>query len=122
MLGGDIVVVEGRGYKKDGTVGFNAFGVVSWSPQTKKYEIRSYAMGMAGTFDFEPTGSGYIWTVPAGKATMRYTATVLKDRWKEIGEYIVPGKAPTKMFEMNLKKVSDTDWPEGTPIAASAGR
>lgn len=122
MLNGDIIVVEGRGYKKDGTVGFNAFGVVSWSPGTKKYELRSYAMGMAGTFDLEPTASGYVWTVPAGKGTLRYTATVTKDHWKEIGEYMAPGQPPSKTFEMNLKKVSDTDWPEGTPIPASAGK
>lgn len=122
MLGGDIIVVEGRGYKKDGTVAFNAFGVVSWSTQTKKYEIRSYAMGMAGTFDFVPTESGYVWTVPAGRATMRYTATVSKDQWKEIGEFVAPGKPAVKTFEMNLKKVSDTDWPEGKPVPSSTGR
>ena len=122
MLGGDIIVVEGRGYKKDGTVAFNAFGIVSWSPETRKYEIRSYAMGMAGTFDFTPTDSGYVWTVPAGKAIMRYTATVANDHWKEIGEYVAPGKAPVKSFEMNLKRVGDTDWPEGKPVPSSAGR
>src|SRR4051812_9121273 len=41
MLGGDIIVIEGRGYEADGTTGFNAFAVVSWNGETQKYEIRS---------------------------------------------------------------------------------
>ena len=44
-LGGDVLVVEGRGYRADGSTGFNALGVISWDAATGKYEIRSYAQG-----------------------------------------------------------------------------
>jgi len=37
---------------------------------------------------------------------------VIKDRaWREVGDRIVPGKDQVRFFEMNLKRVGDTDWP-----------
>ena len=118
MLGGDIIVIEGRGYNADATTGFNAFAVVSWDARADRYEIRSYAQGHAGTFELKLTKEGYVWETPAGPdAVMRFTATVKGDSWREVGEYVAKGKPPVKSFEMNLKKVGDTDWPLGTPIA-----
>jgi len=117
MLNGDIVVVEGRGYEKDGRVAFNAFGVVSYNVFTKAYEIRSYAMGFAGTFPFRLTANGFVWETPAGQgATMRYTATIGNGTWHEIGERIAEGKPPVKMIEMSLTRTGDTDWPAGNPV------
>lgn len=117
MLGGDIVVIEGRGYNADGTTGFNAFAVVSWNPHASKYEIRSYAQGQSGTFDLTLTADGYVWQVPAGpNATMEFTATVTGTKWREVGQYVAGDAPPVPMFEMNLERVGDTDWPLGTPI------
>jgi hypothetical protein len=117
MLDGDIIVIEGRGYKSDGAIGFNAFGVVSWDAQASKYELRSYAQGYSGTFDLKPTVDGYVWEIPAGPGTiLRYTATVTDRSWREIGEVVVSGKSPQKTFEMNLKRIGDTDWPSGNPV------
>ena len=119
MLGGDIVVIEGRGYKPDGTTGFNAFAVASWNPQTQKYELRSYAQGYAGTFDLTLTADGYTWEVPAGRdAVMKFTATVTGNHWREVGEYVAAGQPPVKSFEMNLDRTGETDWPLGTPVTA----
>ncbi len=117
LLGGDIIVVEGRGYKADGSTAFNAVGIVSYDPRAKAYEFRSYAMGYAGTFVLTPTGDGYVWEVPAGPGLIRYTATVKDGTWHEVGERIFPGKPAVPIFEMNLKRVRDTDWPLGTPIS-----
>ena len=123
MLGGDIIVIEGRGYREDNTTGFNAFAVVSWEPRTGKYEIRSYAMGFAGTFELTPTADGYVWEIPAGpEAVIRYTAVVKDGRWREVGEYVSAGKPAEKTFEMNLKRVGDTDWPLDNPVDPGAGR
>ena len=122
MLNGDVIVVEGRGYRPDGSTGFNALGVVSWDARTNQYELRSYAQGMAGTFDLVPTADGYVWTIPAGPASIRYTAHVKDGRWQEIGEFVSPGKPPTRIFEMNLTYVGPTDWPVGAPVPPSAGR
>ncbi len=117
MLGGDIIVIEGRGYRDDGTTGFNAFAVVSWEPRAATYQIRSYAQGQAGTFDLRLTSDGYIWEIPAGPdAKIRFTATVKDNRWREVGELIVEDQPPRQTFEMNLERVGDTDWPLGTPV------
>ena len=118
MLGGDIVVIEGRGYRDDGTTGFNAFAVVSWDQRAQKYQIRSYAQGQAGTFDLTLTPDGYVWEVPAGpSAKVRFTATVTSNKWREVGEFVAEGQPPRQTFEMNLDRVADTDWPLGTPIS-----
>jgi hypothetical protein len=123
MLGGDVLVIEGRGFRADDSTAFNAFAVVSWDPRAKRYEFRSYAMGQAGTFEFTLTGDGYVWEVPAGPgAVVRYTATVKDGRWREVGERLEAGKPPVKVFEMNLRRVGDTDWPLGTPVGPEVGR
>lgn len=117
MLGGDIVVIEGRGYMSDGSTGFNAFAVVSFDPRSQKYELRSYAQGQAGTFELKLTADGYVWEIPAGPdAIIRFTATVKDKHWREVGEYIAKGKPAMQTFEMNLTRVGETDWPLATPV------
>src|SRR4051812_22663049 len=34
FLDGSVKVLEGRGYNEDGSVGFNAFGIISFDPAT----------------------------------------------------------------------------------------
>ncbi|MFA6310662.1 MAG: hypothetical protein WCV99_18990 [Sterolibacterium sp.] len=111
FLDGTIKVIEGRGYAPDGTAPFNAFAVISYSPQTGKYNFRSYAQGYSGDFPLEVRADGFTWSVNMGRATLRYTATVKDDAWVEIGERIVEGQAPVKTFEMTLRRVGATDWP-----------
>ena len=117
FLDGSVKVLEGRGYNADGTVGFNAFGIISFDPATKKYSLRSYALGYSGDFPLEPKADGFVWRVPAGPgAIIRYTATITKDHWREIGERIAGDAPPVQMFEMNLTRVGDSNWPESDPV------
>ena len=111
LLGGTVKVIEGKGFNADGTVGFNAFGIVSYDPATKLYAFHSYARGRSGTFSFTPTPSGYVWEVPAGAMAIRYTATLKNGTWNEVGDRIVPGQPPVRFFEMNLKRIGDSSWP-----------
>jgi len=111
LLGGTIKVLEGKGYNADGSTGFNAFGIVSYDPASRSYRLHSYALGRAGDFDFTPNADGYVWTIPAGPFTIRYTATLAGGTWTEVGDRIVPGQPPQRFFEMHLTRVSDTDWP-----------
>ena len=117
FLGGSLKVIEGRGYNPDGTVGFNAFGVISYQPAQRTYTLRSYAVGYAGDFVLTPTSDGYVWNVPAGPMTIRYTATIRNGTWREVGDRIVPGKDPVRFFEMNLTRVGDTKWPDDGAIS-----
>ena len=118
FLDGSVKVMEGRGYESDGRVGFNAFGVISYDPATKKYTMRSYAQGYQGDFVITPTADGYTWEVPAGPMTIRYTATVKDGKWREVGDRIMPGRLPVRFFEMNLVRVGDSDWPGAGAISA----
>lgn len=111
FLGGSVKVIEGRGYEPDGAVGFNALGIISYDTQKKQYNLRSYAQGRAGDFVITPRENGYVWEIPAGPATIRYTATVKDNKLREIGERVMPGSDPVQFFEMNLVRIGDSKWP-----------
>ena len=111
FLDGTVKVIEGRGYEPDGKVAFNALGIVSYDSQKQAYTMRSYAMGNAGDFAFKPNADGFVWEIPAGPATIRYTAVIKDGTWKEVGDRIMPEKEPVRFFEMELKRVGNSDWP-----------
>ena len=116
FLDGSIKVIEGRGYNEDGSVGFNAFGIISYDPATKVYTLHSHAQGQVGDFVIKPTAEGYTWEIPAGPMIIRYTAVIKDGTLREVGDRIVPGKEPVRFFEMNLKRVGDSNWPAGGAI------
>jgi len=35
---------------------------------------------------------------------------------REVGDRLLPGREPSRFFEMNLQRVGDTDWPAGGAI------
>jgi hypothetical protein len=117
FLDGSVRVIEGRGYDADGKVTFNAFGTISYNPATRAYTLHSYAQGYAGDFVLTPTADGFVWEVPAGPVTIRYTATIKDGAWREVGDRITPGKEPVRFFEMNLKRVGDTNWPAAGAVS-----
>jgi len=45
-------------------------------------------------FDLRLTSDGYVWEIPAGPATIRYTAVIKNGAWREVGDRIVAGKDP----------------------------
>jgi len=117
FLDGSVKVIEGRGYNADGTVGFNAFGTISYNLATRVYTLHSYAQGNVGDFALTRTADGYVWEIPAGPMTIRYTAVIKDGAWREVGDRIVPGKDPVRFFEMNLKRVGSTDWPAAGAVS-----
>lgn len=79
--------------------------------------LRSYAQGRMGDFLVTPTEKGSTWEIPAGPATIRYAATVADGAWHEVGDRVMSGQPPFRFFEMNLKRIGDTKWPAGDPVA-----
>ena len=67
-------------------------------------------------FDLRLTSDGYVWEIPAGAATIRYTAVIKNRAWREVGDRIVAGQDPVRFFEMNLTRVGDTNWPAAGAI------
>lgn len=117
MLDGTLRVIEGRGYLPDGKLAFNAFAVMSFSPQSGRYTLRSYAQGYAGDFPLELRPDGFTWSIAIGNGvTLRYTTTVRDGVWTEVGERIVAGQPPVKTLEMTLKRIGATDWPAGGSV------
>ena len=117
FLGGSVKVIEGRGYDESGNVTFNAFGTISYNVRTKAYTFHSYAQGNVGDFPFTVNPDGYVWEIAATPSmTIRYTATIKDGAWREVGDRIVSGQEPVRFFEMNLKRVGDTDWPAGGAV------
>ncbi len=117
FLDGAVKVVEGRGYEADGKLAFNAFGTISYDPAKSANTMHSYAMGFVGDYALTPTAAGFVWEIPAGPMTIRYTATIEGGRWVEVGDRIVPGREPVRFLEMNLERVGDTSWPAEGAIA-----
>lgn len=112
MLGGAIRVMEGRGYAADGSVRFNAFGVVGYDPDRRTYSLTTWALGHSVTVPLTVTDTGYVWEAPAGPgAIIRYTATIGNGSWHEVGERIAGNAPPMRVVELNLRRVSDSDWP-----------
>lgn len=118
MLGGSIKVIEGRGHGADGSLDFNAFAVVSFSPATGKYSLSSWAQGLKGDFSFEPRPDGFVWTMNFGSTSVRHTAVVQKGSWTEVGERLVEGQPPVRLVEMKLRRIGSTDWPAAGAVAA----
>ena len=111
FLDGSVKVLEGKGFEPDGKATFNAFGTISFNSTSGVYTLHSYAQGYVGDFVLTPTVDGYIWEIPAGPVTIRYTATIKDGAWREVGDRIAPGKEPVRFFEMNLKRIGNSDWP-----------
>ena len=117
MLDGSVKVIEGKGYDADGKVTFNAFATISYDAATKVYTMHSNALGRVGDFVVTPTADGFTWEIPAGPVTIRYTAVVKDGAWREVGDRIAPGQDLVRFFEMNLKRVGDTNWPAAGAIS-----
>ena len=111
FLSGSVKVIEGRGYDADGTVSFNAFGTISYNTFKREYTLHSYAQGFVGDFVLKLSSDGYVWEIPAGPVTIRYTAVIKDGVWHEVGDRIAPGKDPIRFFDMNLTRIGDTNWP-----------
>ena len=112
LLDGTIRVVEGRSYEESGATRFNAFAIISYDPARRAYMMHSHAMGFAGDFPLTVRPNGYSWTQPAGPgAVVNYTATVDGAEWREVGERVVNGGPPAKVFEMRVRRIGSTQWP-----------
>ena len=117
FLDGSVKVIEGRGYNPDGSVGFNAFGTISYNPATRGYTLHSYALGNVGDFALNRTADGYVWEIPSGPMTIRYMAVIKDGTLHEVGDRIMPGKDPVRIFDMTLKRIGDTNWPAAGAVS-----
>ena len=78
------------------------------------------AFDAAGDFPLELLPDGFAWSIAAGPATIRYTATVKDGVWTEVGERIASGAPPVRIFEMILRRIGNASWSQNS-VPADAG-
>jgi hypothetical protein len=117
LLGGTIRLVEGRSFDATGATLFNAFAVISYDSGKGRYLITSYASGYATSAEMKVSDDGFSWDVPAGPgAKMHFVATVKDGVWRETGDYVGAEGAARRTFDMTVKRVRATTWPDGRPV------
>lgn len=117
MLDGTVRVVEGRGHDAAGGTVFNALGIISYDPVRRAYSMRSYAMGFVGDYPIIVRPDGFSWSHPAEPGvTMRYNATIRDGEWHEVGERVAEGAPPVRAFEMRLRRIGPSDWPQAGAV------
>ncbi|HEX8620893.1 MAG TPA: DUF1579 domain-containing protein [Allosphingosinicella sp.] len=113
LLDGTVRLIEGRSYDEKGGTRFNALATISYDPARRAYTMHSHAMSYVGDFPLEVRPDGYSWTQPAGPgAKIHYVATVKGGEWREVGERVVDGAPPQKVFEMVVRRIGATTWPK----------
>ena len=112
MLDGTVRVLEGRGYEANGELSFSAFAVISYSPTTKAYTMRSYSSGRVGDFPIVPTATGFTWEIQAGPdMKIAYEAIIKDGVWTETGTRIPTSGEPVKFIEFSVTRLGDSAWP-----------
>jgi len=51
--------------------------------------------------------------------TVRYTAVAVGASYREVGDRIMEGREPVRFFEMELRRIGDSDWPAAGSIPPS---
>ena len=117
LLEGTVKVIEGRGYDAAGKTVFNAFGTVAFDPSSKEYKFHSHAQSYYGSHPMKVTDDGFVWEIPAGPTTMRFTTSIKNGTWIETGDRVMANGQTVRFFEMKLKRVGDTSWPAGGTVS-----
>ena len=109
-LDSTLLVLEGLGTDDDGKAVHNAFGIISFDPFKKKFQMKSFlSNGLSTDADFEvvePNKSFKWWFKPPRGGTVKYTISYQDNIWTEIGEFSKDEENWVKFFEMNLKKIN----------------
>lgn len=121
-LDGHILLVEGRALDEADPMAklFHALGILSFNPDTKAYEFRTYSGGRSGTFPARlAEGQTFLWEV-SGQNGMRtrYTHRVVGNEWRGTGEASRDGVTWTPVFGMVLKRLGPASFaapPENRP-------
>ena len=117
MAGGTVRLVEGRGYAENGSLEFNAVGMITYDALADEYVMTTTARGMISQPWFRPTRRGFDWGFEAGPTKIRYVARYSEGVWTEDGFMAVEGQPERKFLTMRLERLGDTDWPEAGAVA-----
>jgi hypothetical protein len=110
-LGGEILVIEGRGTargrgQRAETVVHQALGVVSHDSRAASYLMRAYSAGRpAVDSPLELSTAGDItWGFAQGPVQIRFRIRISDGAWHEVGEMSLNGGSWRQFFEMRLQR------------------
>ena len=110
-VGGSVLLVEGRGTRKDAKgqeiVVHEALAVLSYDDKAKRYRWQAHDLrGQAIEVEPKLVSGGLEWGFRSegSGVTVRFTIKFDKKRWHEIGEVSTDGKTWTKFLEMTLQR------------------
>jgi len=104
-LDSTILSIEGVG-KSDGKIVHHARAIISPSDTSGKFEFYSFLSdGRKGKFMMEQEGEVIKWFIETEQGTIRYTITLSKNNYHEIGEFGYGDGNWYPFLEMNLKRV-----------------
>jgi len=117
LLDGTVRVLNGRGYRPDGSVDYEALGVIAYDPLTRSYRLTAWSLGSSRVFPLEVTDDGFAWetTAPDG-AAIRFRARISEGVWHEIGERRSPNGGTTVVTEIRMTRLGDSAWPAGDAV------
>ena len=105
-LDGLVLVVEGNGSLENGENVHNAFAMITYDEETKKYSFNSHlADGKSIVADGWFNGDDFEWgfELPQGGSIL-YSINYENDTWKESGKYSPDGNQWYPFIEMTLKR------------------
>lgn len=108
MLGGAVLLVEGRGFDDQGVLEFNAVATISYDPEADAYTMNAMSAGRATRPEISVLDDGFDWTIRQGPVVIEYRARYADGVWRESGTMSVPGQQPRKFIEMELRRLGDT--------------
>lgn len=104
-----ILVIEGLGLDEQGNKAHHAFGVLSYDPFSKSYQLNSHiseGLHTTATFEVLSPNEKFIWGYEMPQGKIRFTITLSENGtlWDEKGEFSPDGTNWYPTMEMTLKK------------------
>jgi hypothetical protein len=121
MLDGTVRMLEVRSYEADGHLSFDALRVLSYNPERKTYELRSYQNGSVRDYEVSATASGLTWQIESGgKVSTRYEISVKNGVWTETATRMPTAKTdkPETYLSISIKRQRATTWPAAGALPA----
>lgn len=123
MLDGAMRMLEVRSYEADGHLSFDALRIISFNPDRKTYEMRSYQNGSARDYEVSATASGLTWQIESGgKVSTRYEIAVKNGVWTETATRMPSSKSgtdkPETYLSISVKRQRASTWPAAGTLGA----
>ena len=107
LLEGSALAMEGQAFELDGhPTSSNAVGILAYDPGQGLYRFRSTALGAGEEPRVTVTPNGWSWMLRGKSGDLRFTSTLEGETWREIGELAPSEGAPTRIFEMELRRTA----------------